>query len=376
MTNGAVYLDHNATTPLRPEARRAVEAAFATTGNPSSAHRFGRAARRAVEDAREQLARLVGARPDAVVFTSGGTEANALALSGQALSAMGRRRVLVSAVEHPSVLAAAPGATRIPVDGDGTVDLAALENALAADSEPALVSIMLANNETGAIQPVAKAAEIARRFGAIVHCDAVQAAGKIAIDVRALGAHLVSLSGHKFGGPMGTGALIVDDAVSLAALIGGGGQERGRRAGTENVPGIAGLGAAAEAALAGLDAFARLADWRDALESRVLAAAPSARVVGRGAARLPNTSCLALPGMAAETQVMALDLAGVAVGAGAACSSGKTKVSPVLAAMGLDADMAGSAIRASLGWTTGEGDIERFIEAWTALAARAQAAAA
>lgn len=371
MTNGAVYLDHNATTPLRPEARRAVEAAFATTGNPSSAHRFGRAARRAVEDAREQLARLVGARPDAVVFTSGGTEANALALAGA-----GRRRVLVSAIEHPSVLAAAPGATRIPVDGDGTVDLAAFENALAADPEPALVSIMLANNETGAIQPVAKAAEIARRFGALVHCDAVQAAGKIAIDVRALGAHLVSLSGHKFGGPMGTGALIVDDAVSLAALIGGGGQERGRRAGTENVPGIAGLGAAAEAAWAGLDAFARLADWRDALESRALAAAPSARVVGRGAARLPNTSCLALPGMAAETQVMALDLAGVAVGAGAACSSGKTKASPVLAAMGLDADTAGSAIRASLGWTTGEGDIERFIEAWTALAARAQAAAA
>lgn len=376
MTNGAVYLDHNATTPLRPEARRAVEAVFARTGNPSSTHRFGRAARRAVEDAREQLARLVGARPDAVVFTSGGTEANALALSGQALSAMGRRGVLVSAVEHPSVLAAAPGATRIPVDGDGTIDLAALENALAANPEPALVSIMLANNETGAIQPVAKAAEIARRFGAIVHCDAVQAAGKIAIDVRALGAHLLSLSGHKFGGPMGTGALIVDDAVPLVALIGGGGQERGRRAGTENVPGIAGLGAAAEAALAGLDAFARLADWRDELESRALAAAPSARVVGRGAARLPNTSCLALPGMAAETQVMALDLAGVAVGAGAACSSGKTKVSPVLAAMGLDADTAGSAIRASLGWTTGEEDIERFVEAWTALAARAQAAAA
>lgn len=371
MTTGAVYLDHNATTPIRAEARRAVEAAFACAGNPSSTHRFGRAGRRAVEDAREQLARLVGVQPDAVVFTSGGTEANALALSGA-----GRRRVLASAIEHPSVLAAAPGATRIPVDGDGTVDLAALESILAADPEPALVSIMLANNETGVIQPVAKAAEIARRFGAIMHCDAVQAAGKIVLDVRALGAHLVSLSGHKFGGPMGTGALIVDDAVPLAASIRGGGQERGRRAGTENVPGIAGLGAAAEAASAGLEGFARLGVLRDALEARVLAAAPSARIVGRDAARLPNTSCLALPGMAAETQVMALDLAGVAVGAGAACSSGKTKASPVLTAMGLDADTAGSAIRVSFGWTSRDEDIERFIEAWTALAARARVAAA
>ena len=371
MTNGAVYLDHNATTLIRPEARRAVEAALARAGNPSSAHRFGRAARRAVEDAREQVARLVGARPEAVVFTSGGTEANALALAGA-----GRHRVLASAIEHPSVLAATPETTRIPVDGNGVVDLAALETMLAASSEPALISVMLANNETGVIQPVAQAAEIARRFGAIVHCDAVQAAGKMAIDCRALGAHLVSLSGHKFGGPMGTGALIVDDTVPLAALVRGGGQERGWRAGTENVPGLAGLGAAAAAALSGLEDFARLAALRDDMEVRVLAAVPAAAIAGRRAARLPNTSCIALAGLPAETQVMALDLAGVAVGAGAACSSGKTKASPVLAAMGFEAALAGSAIRVSLGWTSTAADIESFLTAWTALAARARAVAA
>ncbi len=369
--NGAVYLDHNATTPIRPEARRAVEAALAHAGNPSSAHRFGRAQRRAIEDAREQIARLVDARPEAVVFTSGGTEANALALSGA-----GRRRILVSAVEHPSVLAAAPEATRIPVDGVGAVDLAALEKTLAASPEPALVSVMLANNETGVIQPVAKIAAIARRAGAIVHCDAVQAAGKIALDIRALGVHLMSLSGHKFGGPMGAGALIVDDAVPLVALIRGGGQERGRRAGTENVPGIAGMGAAAEAARAGLEEFSRLAALRDEMEARVLATAPAAVIAGLGAARLPNTSCFALPGLAAETQVMALDLAGVAVGQGAACSSGKTKASPVLAAMGFDADLAASAIRVSLGWTSTAADVASFLTAWTALAVRARAAAA
>ena len=369
--NGAAYLDHNATTPLRPEAGRAVEAACAVAGNPSSAHRFGRAQRRVVEDAREQVARLVGARPETVVFTSGGTEANALALSGS-----GRRRMLVSAIEHPSVLAAGPDAARIPVDGDGVVDLAALEKMLAASAEPALVSVMLANNETGVIQPVAEIAALARRFGAVVHCDAVQAAGKISIDMRALGVHLLSLSGHKFGGPMGTGALIVDDAVPLAALIRGGGQERGRRSGTENVPGIAGMGAAADAARAGLDRFARLAALRDDMETRILAAVPSAKIAGRGAARLPNTSCIALSGLAAETQVMALDLAGVAVGSGAACSSGKTKASPVLAAMGFDADAAAGAIRVSLGWTTTAADIESFRTAWTALAVRARAAAA
>ncbi|MEK7244548.1 MAG: aminotransferase class V-fold PLP-dependent enzyme, partial [Pseudomonadota bacterium] len=287
MTHGAVYLDHNATTPLRPEAERAIAAALARTGNPSSVHGFGRAVRRTVEDARERIAALVGARPDrgasysargvkparpdSVIFTSGGTEANALAVRGA-----GRERILVSAVEHASVLAAAPAAVRVPVNREGVIDLDALEAALVADPRPALVSLMLANNETGAIQPVARAAEIARRHGALLHCDAVQAAGKISIDLAGLGAHILTLSAHKLGGPMGAGALVVGDAVPLEALQKGGGQERGLRAGTENVSGIAGFGAAAAAAQAELGRFGRLVAWRDDLEARAKAAVPSA----------------------------------------------------------------------------------------------------
>jgi cysteine desulfurase len=365
MTHGAVYLDHNATAPLRPEAERAATAALAQTGNPSSVHRFGRAARRAVEDARERVAALVGARPDGVIFTSGGTEANALAIRG-----VGRDRVVVSAVEHVSVLAAGAGAARVPVDRNGVVDLDALDAALAADPRPALVSLMLANNETGATQPLPEAAAIARRHGALLHCDAVQAAGKIAIDMAGLGAHFLTLSAHKLGGPMGVGALVTDGSAPLAAGLKGGGQERGLRAGTENVSGIAGFGAAAEAAQADLGHLARLAVWRDDLETRAKAAVPAARVLSAGATRLPNTSCLALPGVAAETQVIALDLAGVAVSAGSACSSGKVGPSHVLAAMGVGEDIAASAIRVSLGWSSAATDIERFLQAWTALAAR------
>jgi cysteine desulfurase len=371
MTHGAVYLDHNATSPLRPEAERAAVAALARVGNPSSVHRFGRAARRAIEDARQQVAALVGTRAENVTFTSGGTEANALALCGA-----GRSRVIVSAVEHASVLAAAPDAVRIPVDSDGVIDLAALEATLAADSRSALVSLMLANNETGVLQPVAEAAELARRHGAFLHCDAVQAAGKIPVDIAQLGAHFMTLSAHKLGGPMGVGALIADGSASLDAQIKGGGQEQGLRAGTENVSGIAGFGAAAEAAHADLDRLAGLTVWRDTLEARARAAVPSARIPGAGAARLPNTSCLALPGVASETQVIALDLAGVAVSAGSACSSGKVGASHVLAAMGLGAELAGSAIRVSLGWSSAESDVERFLEAWTALAARTASNAA
>jgi len=365
MMQGAVYLDHNATTPLRPEAERAAIAARARVGNPSSVHRFGRAARRTIEDAREQVAALVGARAENVTFTSGGTEANALALRGA-----GRARVVVSAVEHASVLAAVPDAIRVPVDSEGVIDLAALAAALAADSRPALVSLMLANNETGVIQPVARAAEIARRHGAALHCDAVQATGKIPVDAAELGAHFVTLSAHKLGGPMGVGALVTDASVPLEAQLKGGGQERGLRAGTENISGIAGFGAAAEAARADLDRAGCLAAWCDALEARARAAVPSARILGAGAPRLPNTSCLALPGVAAETQVIALDLAGIAVSAGSACSSGKVGASHVLAAMGLEADVAGSAIRISLGWSSTAADIERFLESWTELAAR------
>jgi cysteine desulfurase len=358
------YLDHNATTPLRPEARAAVEAAMSVVGNPSSVHAEGRAARRMVEDARERVAALVAAEPSQVVFTSGGSEANVLALAG-----CDRRRVLVSAVEHSSVAQAVDGAEVIPVDGDGVVQVAALEDMLARSQEPAVVSVMLANNETGVVQPVAEIAVVCRRYAAVLHCDAVQAPGKLAIDVRSLGPDLMSLSAHKIGGPAGCGALIVTPELAIRPLHRGGGQERRLRAGTENLLGIAGFGAAAEQVIALPDA-ARLALLRDRLERRLREACRQVKVLGDTAPRLPNTSCIAMPGMAAETQVIAFDLAGIAVSAGAACSSGKVIRSDVLTAMGIGNDLASSAIRVSLGWTSREADVERFIHVWTDIYSR------
>ncbi len=364
----SVYLDYNATAPLRPEARTAMAAALDVCGNPSSVHAPGRAARRLVEDAREQVAALVGAAPSQVIFTSGGTEANNMALKG-----CGRDRIIVSAIEHESVLRPAPDAEIAPVDGDGVVDAERLAARLGRDGPPALVSVMLANNETGAIQPVAEIAALARDHGALVHCDAVQAAGKIAIDMAGLGVDLLTLSAHKLGGPPGTGALIAGDGVTLAPLIAGGGQERGRRAGTENVAGIAGFGAAAEAA-AGLGGWPRIAALRDRLEARAGEAVPDLHIFGAAAPRLPNTSCLAMPGVRAETQVMALDLAGVAVSAGSACSSGKVEPSQVLLAMGAGEEAAANAIRVSLGWASESADVDAFLAAWADLHARRTAA--
>ena len=361
----AIYMDYNATTPVRPEVADAVARALALAGNASSVHRFGRVVRRAIEEAREKVAGLVGASSEDVVFTSGGTEANNLAIRGA-----GRARVLVSAIEHASVLKVAT-AEIIPVDGNGVVDRRALETRLAADETPALVSVMLANNETGVIQPVADIAALARRFGALVHCDAVQAAGRMRIDMEALGVDLLTLSAHKIGGPAGVGALVVGARVPLKPEILGGGQERGRRAGTENTPAIVGFGVAAECARAGVEEFQRLAAWRDRIEDRVRRIAPGARVFGLNAPRLANTSCLTMPGVASETQIMDLDLAGIAVSAGAACSSGKVQTSHVLKAMGVGAPEADCAIRVSLGWTSEETDVDRFVEAWGALYARA-----
>ncbi|HTT81474.1 MAG TPA: aminotransferase class V-fold PLP-dependent enzyme [Stellaceae bacterium] len=365
MTLRETYLDWNATTPLRPEAAAAMCAAMAQCGNASSVHRWGRAARHAVEAARAAVAALVGADPDGVVFVSGGSEANHLALLGS-----GRARVLVSTVEHGSVLQAVPAAEPIAVGRDGIVDIAALAALLAADRRPAIVSVMLANNETGILQPVAAIAEIAHAHGALFHCDAIQAAGKISLAAADIGADLVSLSAHKLGGPPGIGALIVTGSADLAPMIRGGGQERGRRAGSENLVGIAGFAAAAEAALAGLAEYDRVRQLRDRLEAAALAAVRGARVIGGEGPRLPNTSALALPGIAAETQVIALDLAGVMVSAGAACSSGKVGPSHVLAAMRLPPDVAAGTIRVSLGWTTRDDDIDHFLAAWTALAGR------
>jgi cysteine desulfurase len=349
MSVAYAYLDHNATSPLRPVALDAMVEALQAGGNPSSIHRPGRAARARIDKARQQVAALVGALPAEVVFTSGGTEANNLALGGH-------QRVLVSAIEHESVLKAAPDAERIPVDSNGVVDLAALERMLAAG--PALVSVMFANNETGVIQPISEIARLARSAGALVHCDAVQAAGKVAVDLHGLGVDYLSLSAHKLGGPAGVGALVVRSDVPFATDRVGGGQESYRRAGTENVAGIVGFGAAAEASRNGLD----VAAMRDCIEASL-----PGRIFGGGAPRLPNTTCISMPGVKAETQVMALDLAGVAVSAGSACSSGKVTRSVVLTAMGVEPAAAEAAIRISCGWNTVFEDIERLIAAWQGL---------
>ena len=362
MARTETYLDWNATTPLRPEAAAAMSAMLARCGNPSSVHRWGRLARQAVEQARSALGALLGAPAEGVVFVSGGTEANHLALLGS-----GRDRVLVSAVEHDSVLRAVPETERIPVDRDGVVVLDTLDRLLAGDPRPALVSVMLANNETGVVQPVAAIAAIARAHGALFHCDAVQAAGKIALDVDAIGADLVTLSAHKLGGPSGIGALVVTGDLELTPLLRGGGQEHGRRAGTENLAGIAGFAAAAATAAQETAVYDRVRALRDALEAEVAAIAPEAMVLGAAAPRLPNTAAIAMPGVAAETQVIALDLDGVMVSAGSACSSGKVGPSHVLEAMGVRPDLVGSTIRVSLGWDSSEADIAHFLRAWTTL---------
>jgi cysteine desulfurase len=359
------YLDWNATGRLRPQAQAAMTAALAVTGNPSSVHAAGRAARHLVEQAREQVAALVGAAARDVVFTSGGTEANMLALSptlGEAL--------LVSAIEHPSVRSGGRFAAveEVPVTAAGVVDLAALERLLAGRSRP-LVSLMLANNETGVIQPVAAAAAIVHAAGGLIHVDAVQGPGRIACDFNALGADLMTLSAHKIGGPQGVGALIRRDGIALDSLIKGGGQERGARAGTENVAGIAGFGVAAEVAgRAMAEEAPRMASLRDRLEAGLEATAPDAIIFGTEVARLPNTTLFSVPGMKAETAVIAFDLEGVAVSSGAACSSGKVAPSHVLAAMEVSPEFARGAIRVSLGYSTTEDEIRAFLKAWAKLA--------
>ncbi len=372
MADTRTYLDHNATAPLRPAARDAIVAALDAVGNPSSVHAEGRRARAIVEEARERVADLVGARPAQVVFTSGATEANACVLRA------GWDAIVVSGIEHDSVLAparsGAPAVIDVPAAGDGRIVSAGVSDALArAPDGPrrrVLLALQLANNETGVIQPVAEVAALAREHGAAVHTDAVQAAGRIPLEFESLGVDTLSLSAHKIGGPKGVGALVLRDGLEIAPLITGGGQERRRRAGTENVPGIAGFGAAATAAKRDLADMSRIEALRDRLEREALDAAPGSVVIGRGAPRLANTTCLALPGAAAETLVIRFDLAGVAVSAGAACSSGKVGASAVLASMGLPADVARSAIRISLGWNTTAQDIDAFLAAWAVIAGR------
>ena len=359
------YLDANATQPLRPEAMAAMQAAWALTANPSSVHRDGRAARRTLEDAREAVAARFGGQPNGLVFTAGGTEADALAI--HALSP--GRRLVISAIEHDAVRAAAIDAVVLPVRSDGQADLDALA-ALLAEGPPALVCLMLANNETGVVQPVAAAAELCRRHGALLHVDAVQAAGRMPVRLSELRAHSLALSSHKLGGPAGIGALLMaPDAPFAGPLIAGGGQELGRRGGTQPVALAAGFAAAALAA----DDPNRLAPLRDAAEAAAVAA--GAIVVGGSATRLPNTTCLALPGVRADAQVIALDLEGIAVSAGAACSSGKVVASHVLQAMGLYG-LAGEAIRVSLPWNATSADVDAFATAYPRIASRLRPALA
>lgn len=364
----AVYLDHNATSVVRPEARAAIARALEVGGNPSSIHAGGRAARAMVETARDQVAALIAAPATTIVFTSGGTEANAIAI--ESAVAAGSRRLIVSAIEHDSVQETSRvlgvAVEVLPVDADGVADLAWLKTRLgawdSADGKP-FVALMLANNETGVIQPVAEAAQLVRAADGWLHVDAVQAAGKIAVDSRALGADTLSISAHKIGGPQGVGALTFGPRATLSRRQHGGGQERGRRGGTENVPGISGFGAAAKVAAAAVDDLQQQSTGRDAIAQRMKAG--GSVVMGEGAPRLPNTLCIATPGFPADVQVMGLDLAGVMVSAGAACSSGKVKASPVLEAMG-QGELSGCAIRVSGGWNTIPADWDNFVEAWSA----------
>jgi cysteine desulfurase len=369
-----VYLDWNATAPLRPEARAAMASAWDLLGNPSSVHAEGRHARRLVEEARAAVAGATGAQPRNVVFTSGGTEANAVALAPGLRASSGQpvHRLVMSAIEHTSVFSGGRFPTEainmVEVTKSGVVDLDHLRTLLDKGS-PALVSVMSANNETGAIQPVAEVAEIVHAAGSILHVDAIQAFGKIPFDIRAIGADMVTLSAHKIGGPKGVGALVLGGGLAgLEPLWRGGGQELGRRAGTENVAGIAGFGAAVKVAMEARESdSARLEDLRSRLENGLLQT-PGVMVFSADVPRLPNTTLFTAPCLKAETAVIGFDLEGIAVSSGSACSSGKVQPSHVLEAMGFGPKPAQGAVRLSLGWSTQEADIDLCLKAWRKLA--------
>ena len=370
------YFDWNATAPLRAEAREAFVAALDVTATASSVHAEGRGARSLVERARAEVSGLVGAEARNVVFTSGATETNMLALTPGLIvgdRAVACDRLFVSAIEHSSALGGgrfpAEKVEHLPVTGSGVIDLDALRSALARAERP-LVSVMHANNETGVIQPIADIAGIAHESGGIVHVDAAQTAGRIDCDITALGADLMTLSSHKIGGPQGAGALVSRGGVQIAVpMIKGGGQERGRRAGTENVAAIAGFGAAAEGANRARQADAvRMAALRDRFETKMRAATPGLVIFGEDGPRLPNTCLFAVPGLKAETAIISFDLNGIAVSSGSACSSGKVQISTVLTAMGVEPDLARGAVRVSLGWTTTEAEIDLLLNAWMRVA--------
>ena len=374
-----IYLDYNATAPVPPAVVDAVTVALRESyGNASSVHVFGQQAKAVLDESRSAVARLIGAEPSEIVFTAGGTESDNLAVRGvaEALESTGRRRLVISAIEHEAVLNTVKAlgrrgwtTTLLPVEGTGVIAPGALASAI--DDRTALVSIMLANNELGTIQPVAELAAMARARGALVHTDAVQAIGRIPVDVRALGVDLLTLSGHKFGAPKGVGALWVRRGLALRAQSTGGRQERGRRAGTENVPAIEGLRVAAGIVSRSPAAEARrIGSLRDRLESGILGLVPGSVVNGDSAARVPNTSNISFERVEAESLVIALDLEGIAVSTGSACSSGTLKPSHVLRAIGLSSSRVQSAIRFSLGPGTTEAEIDRVLDVLPALVAR------
>jgi len=364
-----VYLDHNATTPLKNAAREAMLEVLSEPGNASSVHKAGRAARQKIEIARREIAAFVNAGDkSSVVFTSGATEANNMVLKGA-----GVERILVSAIEHPSVLEAAGTREIIPILPSGLIDIGALDRLLEGNIKTTLISVMLVNNETGVIQPVEAVMEVARRRGALVHADAVQAAGRIPVDAQKLGVDFLTLSSHKIGGPQGAGALVISNCASVSPLMTGGGQEKNLRAGTENVAAIAGFGKAAVSALQDMSAYQSLAALRDRAESALASIAPSLLFFGREAPRVANTSMFSLPGVPSETQLIALDIAGVCVSNGSACASGTVKTSHVLKAMGVDEQVAACALRISLGWNSNADDVECFIGAWAEMFNRVKA---
>lgn len=364
MTTQGAYLDHNATTPVKPAVVEVMQETQALPGNASSVHKSGREARKRIEEARQALLKAVNANTrDVLVFTSGATEANNLALKGARVE-----RIIVSSIEHPSVLQAADDL--IPALPSGLIDVAALDRMLEGNTRQTLLSVMLVNNETGVIQPVEEVVKIARKRGALVHCDAVQALGKIPLDLQKLGVDFLTLSAHKMGGPQGMGCLIATNCNPVEPILRGGNQEKGLRAGTENLAGIAGFAKAAE--LIDLEGFKKLGLLRDKIESTLKEKAPSLKVFGKDAPRIPNTTMFCLPGMPSETQMIALDLAGIAVSNGSACSSGTVQPSHVLKAMGVPDAEAASALRVSLGWNTTEKEVDFFIAEWVKMYERMQ----
>ncbi len=355
------YFDHNATTPIRPCAIAAMTLALFEVGNPSSIHSFGRGARKHIETARKIIGDTLDVSAGQVFFNSGATEGNNTIIKGFA-----GKRILVSAIEHPSVIDCGATVEQIPVTTDGIVDMAAFEKMVTTGTPPALVSVMLVNNETGVIQPVAEISKIAKSVGALMHCDAVQGYGRIQFTRESLGVDFLTLSSHKIGGTQGVGAVIVSPNTSLPKLLTGGGQERRSRAGTENVAGIAGFGAAALEAVTSLSDFQTLSVLRDKIETEISKSA-QVKIYGQNTNRVANTISCTVDGISGDTLLMAFDVEGIALSSGSACSSGTVKFSHVLKAMGVNG---GAALRISLGWTTTEQDVEQFLTVWNKLRTR------